>query len=604
MSPDLLIVLGLLVASVAMFAIGRPRMDVVGILVIVALPITGILTVPETLAGFADPNVILIAALFVVGEGLSRTGLTHRLGDWLARTAGASLARTTVLLMLCVAVLGAIMSSTGVVAIFIPVALSLAARTGISPRQLMMPLSFAGLISGMLTLIATAPNLVVDAELVGTGHDGFDFFAPTPVGLVVLALGIGYMLVAQRFLSPREALGTDARRTVSTLLIDYGAHRRVYRYRVTRRSSLVGSGLSRSTLGEHDVTVYLLERTRRWRQTRQTTAPGTTIAAGDTVFIDRRLDDDARAALALDEMGPQADFFDTYSSHIGLAEVMISPYSDAIGDDAAGRQFVQRHDLVVLGTHCRRGGALADPRPSLSAGDTLLVAGPWEAITRLQTQRTDYLVLELPAEGDEVAPARRQAPFAILSLVVMITIMVTGVLPNVTAALIGALLMGVFRCIDMPSAYRAIHWPTLLLIVGMLPFALALKRTGAIDLAVDGILALFGDASPTVLLAVLFALTAIVGLFVSNTATAVLVAPIALTIAHELGASPLPFAMIVALAASSAFMTPVSSPVNTLVVEPGRYRFVDFVKIGTPFTVVVMVVSVTLVPVLMPLYPR
>jgi di/tricarboxylate transporter len=172
--------------------------------------------------------------------------------------------------------------------------------------------------------------------------------------------------------------------------------------------------------------------------------------------------------------------------------------------------------------------------------------------------------------------------------------------PNVVAALIAALLMGAFRAIDLPTAYRAIHWPTLLLIAGMLPFAAALERTGGVDLAVDGLLALTGGAAPYLVLAVLFAITAVVGMFVSNTATAVLMAPVAITAAQHLGLSPYPFALIVALAASAAFMTPVSSPVNTLVVEPGRYSFGDFVKVGVPFTLVVLVVSVLLVPVLQP----
>lgn len=185
----------------------------------------------------------------------------------------------------------------------------------------------------------------------------------------------------------------------------------------------------------------------------------------------------------------------------------------------------------------------------------------------------------------------------------MVVGMVTGVVPHVIAALIACLLMGLFGCIDMPTAYRAIHWPTLLVIVGMLPFAHALEKTGGIDLAAQGLIGFVGDAPPGVILAVIFLATALIGLFVSNTATAVLMAPVAIVTATHLGASPYPFAMTVALAASAAFMTPVSSPVNTLIVEPGRYRFLDFVKIGTPFTLVVMLVVAIMVPLVLPFYP-
>lgn len=209
----------------------------------------------------------------------------------------------------------------------------------------------------------------------------------------------------------------------------------------------------------------------------------------------------------------------------------------------------------------------------------------------------DFLVLTLPAEIAEAAPAARRAPFALISLALTVVLMIFGIVPNVVAALIGCMLLGAFRCIDMDSAYRAIHWQSLLLIVGMLPFALALQKTGGITLIVDAMLGVTGTASPRMVLASLFMLTALVGLFISNTATAVLVAPVALGLAQQLGVSPYPFAMTVALAASAAFMTPVSSPVNTLVIGPGRYRFIDFVRLGVPFTLLVMLACVALLPV-------
>ncbi|MBD3941133.1 SLC13 family permease [Microbacterium sp. NEAU-LLC] len=603
MSMDLVIVIVLLVAAVAMFAIGRPRMDVVAVLMIVALPLTGILTVPETLAGFADPNVVLIAALFVVGEGLARTGVTYRLGDWLARTAGASLTRLIVMLMLSVALLGAVMSSTGVVAIFIPVAVSIAARTGVSTRMLMMPLSFAGLISGMLTLIATTPNLVIDAELQRAGLEGFGFFSITPFGLVILALGIGYMLLARRFLGG-EAAGPDAaRRTFGSLMADYHVDARTHRYRVAAGSPLIGMPLADVELGDGlRATVLMIERSRLFRRTVHLTADDVVVAKGDVLFVDVGVSSDAARRLRLERLKMTEGFFDEYSRQVGLAEVLIAPDSAAIGRSVRTLRLASDHGVEAVGVRHRGRtveGDYADVR--LAAGDTVLVTGSWPAIQRLGGTARDYILLDLPAESAEVAPAANQAVFAIGSVLVMVVLMVTGIVPNVIAALIACLLMGVFRCVDMGSAYRAIHWPTLLLIVGMLPFALALERTGGVDLVVDGLLALLGGAGPTVLLGGIFVLTAVIGLFVSNTATAVLMAPIAISTAAHLGVSPLPFAMMVALAASSAFMTPVSSPVNTLVVEPGRYRFADFVRIGTPFTLLTLVVSVLLVPLLLPL---
>ena len=200
MKYDLLLVICLLLASVGMFVANKPRMDVVALLVIVALPLFGIISVPEALTGFSDPNVLLIAALFVIGEGIVRTGIANQLGEWLVTKAGGNETRLVVLLMLAAAGLGSVMSSTGVVAIFIPVVLGVAERMRVAPGRLMMPLSFAGLISGMLTLVATAPNLVVDSALRHAGFAGFGFFSFTPFGLVILIAGIVYMLVARRWL--------------------------------------------------------------------------------------------------------------------------------------------------------------------------------------------------------------------------------------------------------------------------------------------------------------------------------------------------------------------------------------------------------------------
>ena len=306
--------------------------------------------------------------------------------------------------------------------------------------------------------------------------------------------------------------------------------------------------------------------------------------------------------LGLEALPLRGSYFTDQSREVGMAEVILPPYSALIGKNVLKLAFRRKYRLNVIGL--RRGRQALDGElleEKLRPGDTLLVIGPWKAIRQLQTQIHDFLVLSLPAEVDQAAPALSQAPYALLCLIVVVVLMVSGIVPNVIAALIGSLLMGLFGCIDMDSAYQAIHWQILLVIVGMMPFASALQKTGGIELAVDGLLRLFGQAEPHRLLAALFGLTALIGLFISNTVTAVLMAPIALSCARHLNASPYPFAMIVALGASTAFMTPISSPVNTLVLGPGQYRFVDFVKVGVPFALLAMLISVLLVPLLFPL---
>ncbi|HCA24083.1 MAG TPA: SLC13 family permease [Pseudomonas sp.] len=608
MGVDLGIVLALLLASVLLFILNKPRMDVVALLVILALPLSGILTLEETLSGFSDPSVLLIAALFVIGQGLVSTGIAYQLGDWIIQRSGNSETRLLILLMLTVAGLGAVMSSTGVVAIFIPIVLSIANRLGSSPARLLMPMSVAGLTSGMLTLVATAPNMVVHSELVRSGNAGFGFFSITPIGLAVLALGIGYMLLTRRWLE-RKPAGNPARprQTLASLAARYRLTDRERRLRVLPDSPLANQPLNALALrSEYGINVIALERPQRLRTLLLVATGNNMVQAGDILLVDL-----ASPAIALvgvyQQLGLQAEplsdsYYNRHAHQLGLAEVALPPESALLGKTVQGLGFRSEYQLNVVGLR-RQGqaldGLLIDER--LKSSDTLLVAGTWKAINRLHGLSRDVLLLSVPAEVDEVAPTKRKAPYALLSLAVMIALMVSGVVPNLLAALIGCLLMGAFRCIDMDSAWRSIHWPSLLLIVGMLPFALALQKTGGIDLAVNGLLQLLGDAGPRALIAALFALTAVIGLFISNTATAVLMAPVAIATAQALGVSPMPFAITVAVAASAAFMTPVSSPVNTLVLAPGGYRFIDFVRIGVPLTLLVMLASTLLIPLLFPL---
>jgi di/tricarboxylate transporter len=606
---DLALVLLMLAAAIVMFVINRPRMDAVALLVLVAMPFTGIITMNEALAGFSDSSIILIAALFVIGEGLVRTGVARRLGDWLDAKAGTSESRLLILLMAAVGGLGSLMSSTAVVAIFIPVVLRISRNRSMSPGRLMMPLSFAALISGMLTLVATAPNLVVNAELIRQGAEGFGFFSFTPFGLPLLVLGILYMLFARRLLAAKavDAEASGRRPTLREWTERYRLVEREQRVFVTERSSLVGKRLDEISLRAAGVNLLAIERgtglsAKMLRPTGQTE-----IAAGDILLVDvnapRQEFDALREAYALAPrpFGEGKDYFSDRSQEIGMAEIILPAESRLIGQTVLEARVRSEYGLTVIGL--RHGGTVVTENlltEKLKLGDTLLLVGFWSEIRDLQDDTADIVVLNMPAELEEVLPAASRAPYALGVLGLVVVLMVSGGVPNVQAALIGCLLMGLLGCVDFNSAYDSISWKTLILIVGMLPFSLALQRTGGVDLAADAVVNLVGGASPRLVLATLFVITALLGLFISNTATAVLMAPVALAIAKDLGASPYPFAMIVALAASTAFMTPISSPVNTLVVGPGQYGFGDFVKVGVPFAIVVAIVSVLLVPVFLP----
>ncbi len=603
----LAIVLILLVAAIVMFAINKPRLDAVALIMLTALPFTGVLSMGEALAGFSDSNIVLIAALFVIGDGLVRTGVAQRLGDWLIATAGRSEIRLIVLLMIVVCGLGATMSSTAVTAIFIPVALRIGQTAGIGPGRLMMPLSMAALISGMTTLVATAPNLVVNSELERHGVEGFRFFSFTPFGLPILVLGIVYMIFARRWLTAEREMKTTGRPSLADWIEEYKLADREYRLRVTNNSPLVGKTLAelnlRSTSG---ASIVAIERNTRFSREMLSPTAKTMLMAEDILLVDLFAPagniDSLRQQFALEEMQLSGDYFADRSQDIGMVEVILPATSDLIGRTIVEVQFRDRFGLTVVGM--RRGVVAHEGNlqgETLKIGDTLLLIGPWKNIERLHSDGHDLAIIRLPAELDEVLPVPGKALHALLCLALVVGLMVSGLIPNVQAALIGCLLMGALGCITLTSAYRSIDWKTLVLIVGMLPFSIALQRTGGVDLAADALRTMTSGAGDRVVLATLFAITAVLGMFISNTATAVLMAPVALAVAHEMHVSPYPFAMIVALAASTAFMTPVSSPVNTLVVGPGNYTFGDFVRIGVPFSIIVLVVCVVLVPLLLPL---
>ncbi|ESE87396.1 SLC13 family permease [Salmonella enterica] len=607
MNGELIWVLSLLAIAVVLFATGKVRMDAVALFVIVAFVLSGTLTLPEAFSGFSDPNVILIAALFIIGDGLVRTGVATVVGTWLVKMAGSSEIKMLVLLMITVAGLGAFMSSTGVVAIFIPVVLSVSMHMQTSPSRLMMPLSFAGLISGMMTLVATPPNLVVNSELLREGFHGFSFFSVTPLGVVVLAIGIVYMLV-MRFMLKGDASGQQAgkRRTFRDLIRDYRLTGRARRLAIRPGSPMVGQRLDDLKLRErYGANVIGVERWRRFRRVIVNVNGVSEFRARDVLLIDMSAAEvDLREFCAeqlLEPMVLRGEYFSDQALDVGMAEISLIPESELIGKSVREIAFRTRYGLNVVGLK-RDGvaleGSLADE--PLLMGDIILVVGNWKLISLLGQKGRDFVVLNMPVEVSEASPAHSQAPHAIFCLVLMVALMLTDEIPNPIAAIIACLLMGKFRCIDAESAYKAIHWPSIILIVGMMPFALALQKTGGVSLVVQGLMDIGGGYGPYMMLGCLFVLCAAIGLFISNTATAVLMAPIALAAAKSMGVSPYPFAMAVAMAASAAFMTPVSSPVNTLVLGPGNYSFSDFVKLGVPFTLIVMAVCIVMIPMLFP----
>ncbi|MBC9129779.1 SLC13 family permease [Frischella sp. Ac13] len=586
-------------------------MDIIALLAITAIIMTGVLTPSEALSGFSDPNIVLIALLFIIGESLVRTGISYQMSEYILKVAGKNDIRIIILIMLAVALLGSVMSSTGVVAIFIPVVISIATHSGIHVKKLMMPLCIAALISGMMTLVATPPNLVVNSELERATLEEFKFFSITPIGLGVLAVGIIYCIISRNWLiskkTANELQQSPARRQITDLIREYKLSGRAHRAQILPGSSFIGKTLDSLHLrSQQDVNVIGIERWRKFRKVLIPVNSMTEFREGDVLLLDFcHSDADYRNFLAAYSLEPKVlrgEYFSDQVKEVGMAEVALLPESSLYGKTLNEIDFRSKYFLTVIGI--RRNHAPIEANnlfeEKLQISDTLLVCGDWGSIRKLQTKTNDFVVLDFPADMDDVAPASSQAIAALINLTIMIVLMVSGIVPNVVAALITCLLMGLTRCIDMTSAYKSIHWPSLILIIGMMPFALALNKTGGINLFSDLLKQHLSGYGPYVALTFIFLLCSVVGLFITNTATAILIAPIAINIALGFGYSPYPFAMTVAIATSASFITPVSSPVKTMIVAPGGYSFGDFVKVGVPLTFLVLIVDILLVPLFFP----
>ncbi len=609
MTDEMLIVFGILAGAGGLFAWGRPRVDIVAILVVLALMLSRVLTPQESLAGFGDPVVILIAAIFIVGEAMVNTGVAHRLGEAVLKAGAGNETRLIVLIMVLAGGLGAFMSSSAIVAMFIPVVLTIANRTGLNRKRMLMPLSVATLISGMMTLIASSPNMIIENALRASGIPPLGFFSWTPFGLAVLATSIAFMLWGRRLLS-KQLTAKDAEiRSPSAfdLIGSYGLADRWHRLLVSAGSPLINRSVIQ-VQHQYDRFGFILvglEKHPRGKPHFLPALPETVFEANDAIFV---VGDTEQVPQFVDTQQlvqlPRLDERQRSEAlqEIGAAEVMLAPESKLIGKTLGELEFRSRYHVTVLAIR-RRGEPLTKNLVSepLDFGDTLLVGGDWASLGQLWDDRENFVVLTLPAEYHERLPARQRAPVAVGILVAMIVVMAFELLPNSAAALLAALAMVACGCVKLDAIYRIISWKTVVLIAGMLPLATALTKTGATVLMAKGLVATLGSLGPVAMLALVFLVTALVGLFISNSATAVLIAPVAIEAAQTLRVSPQAFAMTVAIACCAAYVTPVSSPVNMLVMEPGGYAFGDYVRVGLPLLLLTMLVTVAFVAVIYPL---
>lgn len=598
---DMAATLAILAGAVILLVTEVIRNDVIGILIVLALTFSGVLTVQESLSGFSSPTVIIISCMFIVGKAILHTGVAQRVGDFIIRRGGRNEKRLLTMIMGASASVGAFMSSTATAAIFIPITLAVAEKTRINPKRLLMPLAFASLISGMMTLVATTPNIIVNGILRERGAETLGFFSFTPFGIVILALAIGFMMLfGQNMLAPKVAPAEQKKGlSIDDLLRYHEINKSLSFLHIPRGSDLVDRSVARMQLSARfGITLLAVESAGQGRKRVITAAkPEMVLQAGDLLML---IGTDAQSQafikeFSLERVSAPASRRKSFFQVVGLAEVMLNPESSLIGKSLKETLFQTTFQSMVLGIR-RKGKTQTEELADipLKFGDVLLVCGAWADILRMERNKSQYLLLTLPQDYKEVVPAPQKEKITLAILGVMVAAMASGLLPPVTAILAGTAALVLAHCAPMNSIYEVVDWQTVVMLAGILPLVLALQKTGLLSLASDGFIGLLSGSGPFMVLASLFLITAILGFFLSGTAVAVLVAPMAVDIGLKLGISPQACAMTVAIASSAVFVSPLGSAVHLLVRDPGGYVAKDYAKVGTPLLVLSLLATLAL----------
>jgi di/tricarboxylate transporter len=604
LTSEILLALVILSAAVILFVTEKLRADLVAMVVLLALALTGLLTPDQALSGFSHPAVVTVIGGFVISEGLFETGIAQRLGRYLTRIAGGSELRLTAAIMLAVAGLSPIMDNVGATAVLLPVAVGLARQNNIRPSKLLIPLSFAALQGGLLTLIGRPSNIIVSDALARATGQPFGFFSFTPIGLILLTIGLFYMLLIGRRLLPQRAVEDKLEAMLTAqrkALEQYHLGERMFEARVLPESPLVGVTIEESRLGRSlgiDITGIVRNGNHIVRP-----GPHQLLSADDLLLIQGKPEDVMRLrwtrGVEIEHELTHLHVEDLVSPYLGIVEAVLTPKSSLLGRTLRTIDFRRRYGLTVLAIW--RGGRpyrTALGNIPLRFGDTLLVQGSPANIYML-SRRPDLLILSDEHETGGTRPSR--APTAVLILLLMIGIVALNLTSVAIGALLAAMLMVLSGCLDLDDAYQAIDWKAIFLMAGMLPLGLALQETGTANYLAQHVIDLVGGWGPQGLLAGIFIFNLLASQVMSSVAAAALLAPIALSTAQTAGVDPRAFLMAIAVGGSLAFMTPISHQANVLVMGPGGYHFPDYARVGIPLAVLLSVIAIILLPYLWPL---
>ena len=592
MTPSIVLTLGIIIVAVVLFATEKLRVDVIAMLVLITLALTGLVTGADVFAGFSNPAVITVWAVYIVAGGLFRTGVADYLGRQITNLAGTSEPRLIAVIMLTCGFMSAFMNNIGAVAMLLPAVAGISRQSKIPLSRLLIPLSFASLMGGNMTLIGTPPNVLAASILSERGLDSFSFFDFTPMGGIVFATGVLFMVFIGRHLLPMRQV-SEAQLSAREL------RQYVSEVRILPQSPLSGLSLFEARLGaDYDLSVLGIVRDGRLDQALDR---GTVVQSGDLLIVEGAVEKliglREQLGLAIEAEEKFELIQDDEDAHI--FEAVLAPRSPLINTTLRRVEFRERYGFTAMAIW-RQGEVITERLRDvrLRFGDVLLLKGPVHRQPALQAGN-EFLVLEA-LQIEE--PRRKKGPMAVGILALVLLLATFGGLHISLAMVIGAMLMVLSRCLTMDEAYQSIEWRSIFLIAGMLPLGTAMETTGTARLLATTMVDVVGVWGPIAVLAGIYILASLVTEPMSNAAATVLIVPISIDIALTLGASPQAFVLATVIGASTSFLTPVGHQANVLVLGPGGYRFFDYTRVGLPLNIFIFAVTMVFLPLLWPLF--
>ena len=605
------ITLIILTITILLFVWGKYSADAIALVSMLSLFLFGILNLQETLSGFSNPTIIMIAALFIIGEGLSQTGWTALASNKLLKYTKNSSAKLLIYMMFGAGALSGFVSNTGTVATLLPATISASWSIGTFPSKILIPVAFGSNTGGLLTLTGTPPNIIVNNALVETGSDGFSFFEFGLIGLPLLIIAILYFRYIGFKLLPKNKTNNrpiNIDETLHEWIEDYKINDDYYQLRIRSVSPLIDTKISHWDLeNKFKVSVLRLKRRHpnRFKGIKEYTeipGPDTVLkyhdiitVKGDTYDINRLMIN-FRLGLLPKETAKSEIKNNLINQEVGMSQIIITPNSRLVGRRIKLKEYFLRYKTQLLAAS-RHSKPYLEEEIRVEPGDSFIIRGKWESIENINDQHQNMVVAGRPEEMmKNVAALTYKSYIALGALLLMIVLLILKVVPGAIAALLSAGIVLFSGCVPFNKAYKTISWTSVIMIAAMIPMGLAIQKTGAANLITESIIAAVGKENPIILLGGIFLITTTFSQFINNSATAVLMAPIAILTAHGLDISAEPLLITIAISASTAFLTPVGTTTNAMVLSAGGYKFTDYVKVGLPLLLTYFIVTLILVP--------